>query len=297
VDLTRLGSDSIVTVNGRAGIFTPLTGADPTDAHSTANLEKIVDVLKQEVAALRTENAALTEKVADLSSPPRSTDDFAAGLQHTLDVLQQRLSSVDNNVSDFAVREFSLESKVHVDVTSLGTIGLRFVQPGESVNAATLSTVNITVVPMPKPSLDLPTSIPVNNAPVDAIDGLSDAQVAALRNSHVNTVSDFRTVALRATSQVSLVSMLGIDRETLGRYALLADLLTVSGLDRFKAAVLYDAGFTDTAALAIADAKDLVRRYARVAKKRADDDGYRPDDTVAATWIEAARLIRPGKDG
>jgi predicted flap endonuclease-1-like 5' DNA nuclease len=295
LDLTRLGTDSIVTVNGRPGIFTPLTGETATDAHSTTNLEKILDVLKEEIASLRTENAALDQKVAELSAPARSSDDFASGLQHTLDVLQQRLSSVDNSVSDFAVREFSLESKVHVEVTALGTIGLRFVQPGETVNAAALSTVNVTIVPMPKAPTDSPPATPKSNPAVDALDGLSSAQIEALRESHVNTVAEFRTVALRARTEAILVSLLDVDRKALGRYVSLADLLSIPGLDRVKAAVLHDAGFTDSASLAAASAKDVVRKYARVAKKRADDDGFRVDEGAASAWIDSARLLHPSQ--
>jgi hypothetical protein len=72
---------------------------------------------------------------------------------------------------------------------------------------------------------------------------------------------------------------------------LLAGLLTVPGLDRMKAAVLYDAGVTDAAALAAADPRDLARRYAVAAKRRRDDDGFRPSAEQAAEWIDAAAAL------
>jgi hypothetical protein len=293
LDLDRVGVDRIVTVDGRPGLFTPLVGADPTDAHSSENLEKIVDVLRQQVAQLQSENAALTAKLAELQSPARSSDDLAAGLQRSLDSLQQQLGEMANGVTNFAVREFALESKVHVDVTELGTIGFRFVQPGEDVNAAALSTVSLTVVPVPKPAAD--PAPPAADPAVDSIDGLSPAQVRSLRAAHVSTVSSFRQIATRARTSASLVSLLGVDRATLGRYTLLAGLLTVPGLDRTKAAVLYDAGLTDVPALAAADPADLVKRYARAAKARRDGDAFRPTAAEAAVWIAAAGRLVAGR--
>lgn len=281
-----------MTIAGQPGLFTPLVGADPTDVGSTKNLERVVEVLRAQVGHLQSENAALTAKIAELQNPPRSTDDFAAGMQHSLDVLQDRLATMDNSVSNFGVREFSLESKVHVDVTPLGTIGLRFVSPGEEVNAAALSTVSITVVPVPKPSADsVAAGTGTVDLSIDAIDGLSDDQVASLRRAHVTTVGSFQRIATRSTSTANLISLLGVDRDTLGRYTLLAGLLTVPGLDRLKAAVLYDAGITDVAALAQLKPAALGRRYATAAKRRKDDDGFRPSEEDAAAWIAAAQRL------
>jgi hypothetical protein len=281
-----------VTIAGQPGLFTPLVGADPTDVGSTKNLERVVEVLRAQVGHLQSENAALTAKIAELQNPPRSTDDFAAGMQHSLDVLQDRLATMGNSVSNFGVREFSLESKVHVDVTPLGTIGLRFVSPGEEVNAAALSTVSITVVPVPKPSADsVAAGTGTVDLSIDAIDGLSDDQVASLRRAHVTTVGSFQRIATRSTSTANLISLLGVDRDTLGRYTLLAGLLTVPGLDRLKAAVLYDAGITDVAALAQLKPAALGRRYATAAKRRKDDDGFRPSEEDAAAWIAAAQRL------
>lgn len=289
LDINRVAPERIVTVDGQPGLFTPLTGADPNDPPSTKNLEQVVELLRQQVAQLQGTNADLTAKLADAQSPATSSDDFAAGLQHSLDNLQDRLTDMGNATSNFAVREFSIESKVHVDVTSLGTIGFRFVQPGEDVDAAALSTVRISVVPVPKPAGDV--AAPVADPGVEAIDGLSSDQVTKLRAAHVTTVGSFAQVATRASTTASLVSMLGVDRDAIGRYTLLAGLLTVPGLDRVKAAVLYDAGITDVATLAAADPAALVRQYAAAAKRRSEDDGFRPSKDQAAEWIAAAASI------
>ena len=277
-------------------MFTPLVGADPHDVPSTDNLQKIVDVLKTEVGRLQVENKELSAKVADLSEPARSTDDFAAGLQHSLDVLQNRLSTMGNEVSNFAVREFQLESKVLVDVTPVGTIGFRFVQPGDTVDAAALSTLNVTVVPVPKPVPDdvvaaAPVLMTPANPGVEAIDGLTEPQVKALRSNHIGTVSEFRRAATETTATATLVSLLGVDRDALGRLTLLAGLLTVPGIERRQAAVLFDAGITDVASLAAISPAVLLRRYEKAASARPDDDGTRPTKADATAWIEAAKQL------
>lgn len=289
LDIQRVAPEQIVSIDGRPGLFTPLTGVDPNDPPSTKNLEQVVDLLRQQVAQLQSANADLAAKLAQAETQATSSDDLAAGVQHSLDTLQERLADMANATSNFAVREFSLESKVHVDVTALGTIGFRFVQPGEDVDAAALSTVRIAVVPVPKPASD--PAVVAADPGVEAIDGLSGDQVSKLRAAHVTTVGSFSKVATRASTTATLVSMLGIDRDALGRYTLLAGLLTVPGLDRMKAAVLYDAGVTDAAALAAADPRDLARRYAVAAKRRRDDDGFRPSAEQAAEWIDAAAAL------
>jgi hypothetical protein len=278
--LARVAADSIVTVDGRAGLFTPFVGDDPADVKSTANLEEVVDALRNQVAHLQSANADLSAKLDALESPSRSSDDLASGVQHALDGLQDQLAAMANPTSNFAVREFTLETKVHVDVTALGTIGFRFVQPGETVNAAALSTVSLTVVPLPKPVLDEPVAPVPADAPVEAIDGLTPAQLAALRGAHVTTASSFRKVATRATASAS-------------RFTLLAGLLAVPDLDRQRAAVLFDAGITDAGTLAAADPAALVKAYTKAAKARTDDDGFRPTADDAAAWIAAAAALSP----
>ena len=288
--LHRISSDSIVTVEGITGIFTPLAGLDPKNPDVAANLQKLVDSLRTELARLRQENAALTAKVAELSAPPRSSDDFAAGVQHALDSLQSRLSEMDNPTSDFAVREFTLESKVHLEVSALGTIGMRFVQPDEAVNAAALSTVSMTVVPMPKPADGTPTIASVQG--IEAIDGLTKEQIATLRANNVATTRDFYSAATRATTNATLVSMLGVGREELGRMVLLASLLTVPGVEKDSASLLFDAGFQDPGALAQGSTESVYQAVKQVARKRRMKVSILPSETDVAGWIGAAQAIR-----
>ena len=289
-DFRRIPGDQIVTVGNQTGLFVPLTGADATA--STANLEKIIDALRAQLASLQAQNAELTAKIAELENPPRSSDEFASGVQGALDVLADRLGTMANTTSNFAIREFNLESKVHVDVTPLGTIGFQFVQPGEQVNAAALSTVSITVVPVPKPAPESPPVDPAgSDQPLEAIDGLTAAQASALRAAHVTSVGAFARLTTRAEATAQLVSMLGVDRDQLGRFTLLAGLLTVPGLDRLKAAVLFDAGIRDVATLASADPVALVDSYAKTAAARPDDDTWRPSVADTTAWADAAKNL------
>ena len=302
-----VATDEIVTIGDRTGIFTPLTskGGDNTD-----NLSKIVDVLRGELAEAKSSAAALQAKLDALTAPPRSADNLAEGVQNALDSLADRLGAMTNTTSNFAVREFILESKVHVDVTALGTIGFQFVKPGEAVNAAALSTVTLTVVPIPKPVPDpVDTSggpaaagtvavagpgggraVRGADSPLEAL-GLSPAQADALRGAHVTTTSELARVATHATATAELVSMLGVTREELGRYVLLAGLLTVPGLDGTKARVLYEAGIHDVAALAGMKPATVVNRYAKAAASVEGAGRWRPKEADAESWVVAARAL------
>lgn len=288
-----IGTDEIITVGGRTGIFTPLSGKD---AENTENLGKIVDVLRSELAEVRADNAALQAKVDDLTVPARSADNLAAGVQNALDELADRLGAMSNATSDFAVREFTLESKVHVDVTEVGTIGFQFVRPGEVVNAAALSTVTLTVVPVPKPVVDPVdgvVGVVAPDSPVESL-GVSEEQATRLRAAHIATTRDFARIATRATATAQLVSMLGVSREELGRYTLLAGLLTVPGLDRVKAAVLYAAGIRDVATLAAVAPAKLVTRYAKAAAELDGAGRWRPKVVDAQEWVAAAKALVRG---
>jgi hypothetical protein len=289
-----VGTDEIITIGDRTGIFTPLTGKD---ADNTENLSKIVQVLRSELAEARADNAGLQAKLDELTTPARSADNLAEGVQNALDGLADRLGAMTNATSNFAVREFILESKVHVDVTAVGTIGFQFVRPGETVNAAALSTVTMTVVPVPKPVPDVVAGEPSTpavraaDAPLEAIHGLSGAQAAALRGAHITTTSEFARVATRATATAELVSMLGVTRTELGRFTLLAGLLTVPGLDGTKAGVLYEAGIRDVATLARTTPAKVVSQYAKAAATVEGAGRWRPKAADAEAWIAAAKAL------
>ncbi len=98
-------------------------------------------------------------------------------------------------------------------------------------------------------------------------------------------------MATRATATAELVSMLGVTRSELGRFTLLAGLLTVPGLDGTKAGVLYEAGIGDVATLARTTPAKLVSRYAKAAAAVEGAGRWRPKVADVEAWIAAAKVL------
>src|SRR5262245_38336981 len=100
---------------------------DPVSAASTS-VTGVVAALQKQVAALRRQNALLTAELR-AARPHTSPEDFAAAVQRSVDKLQSQLAAMTNSVSNFAVREFKLETNVQLHVTSLGELTYSFVSP------------------------------------------------------------------------------------------------------------------------------------------------------------------------
>ncbi|HYR12361.1 MAG TPA: hypothetical protein VEQ60_31530, partial [Longimicrobium sp.] len=137
-----------------------------------SNLQKQVSELQTSNTALRSELVTLQEQdlrsreqIVELTQKAiqledqlsqqgaragREPDDFASAVSHSLDTLQTRLAGLSNPLTDFAVREFSIDARVAVNVTPLGTVEYRFIRPGETVAPAAVSNVSMKVVPVPK---------------------------------------------------------------------------------------------------------------------------------------------------
>ena len=286
--IERLSTDQIVTVDGRVGLFTPLTAGAGTDPTSTDNLQAVVDVLRKQVADLQSTNAGLTAQLAAVSEASTSSDEFASGVQHSLDVLQDKLATMENSVSTFAVREFSMQSKVLVDVSDLGTIGLRFVKPGEDVESTSLSTVSITVVPLPKEAAPASGTAPAPTDPaVDEIDGLS-----ARPDRHpAKGPCHLGEVLPAGRHQIEHLGAAGrhAGRRSGHRWAAHPARRPAG---RPRPGSDDGGGPATTRSHRCGDPgrrqpKDLVRSYAAAAKKRKDDDGFRPTVELAQAWIDA----------
>jgi hypothetical protein len=292
IELEDVGPQQLVTIDGRTGVFIPIARPDPADPQSTDNLQVIVDVLARQVSALQRENAELRAKLAD--RPGRSADDIAAAVQRSVDVLQDRLTQMQNPVTNFGLREFSLQSKVHVDVTPVGTLDLQFVRPGEEVAPEALSTLSVTIVPVPKPQPEpgSPTPAPQPGPALAAL-GFDERAQHTLRASHVNTAGDLATLGTRVSATATLSAMLGIERDELADRIALAGLLTLPGVDLDRAAVLAAAGYRDTAAVAAANAGELAGRYADAAAARPDDHrgALVGDDLLDVNRHELAGLV------
>ena len=287
IELDDVAPQRLVTVDGRLGLFTPVEGDDAKA--STDNLSEIVDVLRRQVEQLQQKNADLTAEIEAI--PPRSADDVAAAIAASVDSLQGRLGQMDNAVTNFGLREFSLQSKVRVDVTALGTLGFHFVQPGDQLPAEALSTLSVTLVPVPKEQPLDPAAGPTT-AGADLHDlGFSQPDIALLRSQHVNTAAELASVGTPASATATLASMLGTDRVDLADRIAQATLTTLPELDLARAAVLRSTGLGTVAALAASTPDAVAEQYAAAADAVAGDDGWRPSREVAAGWVATAAAV------
>ena len=291
--LTAVDPEQIITVNGQLGLFTPLShqpnaAPDPT---ADQNLEIVVNSLKTEITGLQRDNAKLQAQLDATANPPRSPEDFAAAVQHSLDKLQSQLSLMTNPVCNFALKEFRLETNVHVDVSALGDVSYRFLQFNEKADPATISKIVLDVVPLPKTST---IGVFTQNlfqpyASVSLIEGLPADVINTLHQNQIDSLSDLLYAGTRARSNVALAALLNIDRVKLAGWLQAAELLTIQGVDGGSATVLIGAGITSLATLATLAPADLVTKLnAEVtALKRTD---VKPlDEATATLWINAAK--------
>jgi hypothetical protein len=240
--------DFFIVHDGRHGIFVPL-GKDGELLPEPGTGGEELAALRREVVRLTEENLQLKKKLETMERPPTSPDDLASALQGAVDSLQGRLSSLDNPVSNFAVKEFRLEAQVRVDVNALGQIGYRFARPGEN---EALSRLTLDLVPLPKPSSDgpPPACVPLSILGLDSIEGLTQEARRVLHENQIFSVQDFLTAGTRVRSRVELRRLLGEERERLGLCLAQAELLSVPGLTPPVARVLSEAGFRGLADLA-----------------------------------------------
>jgi hypothetical protein len=240
--------DFFIVHEGRPGIFVPL-GKDGELLPEPGTRGDELAALRREVARLTEENLQLKKKLETVDQPPSSPDDLASALQGAVDSLQGRLSSLDNPVSNFAVREFRLEAQVKVDVDALGRIGYRFPRPGET---EALSRLTLDLVPLPKPSSDgpPPASVPLSTLGLDAVEGLTQEARRVLHENRIFSVQDFLAAGTRVRSRVELRRLLGEEREKLGLCLAQAELLSVPGVTPPMARALSEAGFRGLADLA-----------------------------------------------
>jgi hypothetical protein len=198
-------------------------------------------------------------------------------VRRSLDKLQTSLSSMTNPVSNFAVRSFRLETQVRVQVSALGEVEYRFVEPDERPDAATLSKVTLEVAPLPKQSA-VATFTPDAFKPdtgIEQIPGLKDEQLRLLHQHQIDAVGDFLAAGTRARSQLELVSLLKTDRVTLASWLGSAELLTLQGIDSSRAI----AELTPAA---------LIERFEGAHKQLPQLAVKAPTQEEAAHWIQAA---------
>ncbi len=247
---------------------------------------------REEVVALKQTVIQLREKLeGGRARAGREPDDFASAVSHSLDTLQSRLSGLSNPLTDFAVREFSIDAKVAVNVTQFGTVEYRFIQPGEAVDEAAISNVKMTVVPVPKQTQAGSWS-PVDFTPtadVEEIRGIGRRLRQELRDQGIYTVGDLLHAAGRVRGSVELASMLQVERYRVEEWLGHAQLLTVRGIDGRIAGVLREIGIRSLEQLAAQDpavlAAQLNGQVERTGRKRVSA----VSGTQVIPWVTAAR--------
>ncbi len=292
--LKRLGNDTIVSVNGVTGVFTPLTGADnaPVSGDERKNLLSIIDQLKKELAARHAEVLMLQQELATLRDLPSSApEDFATAVQQSLDELQQRMANMHNGVSSFAVRDFKLDASVFVQVTPTGGMAYRFVQPGEDIEAAAVSRLSLQVVPIPKNDARgvWTSDLFAPDVPVSAMPEVDATVAARLEKAGVYSIGEFVQVATRARAQAQLQALLGVQRERIALWAQQAALMTLRGANGAAAVVLMRAGLGSFDALAATAPALVAQRYEQARAALTSVVAPAVDDALAAQWVRAAR--------
>lgn len=281
-------ADRIVQQGGQIGVFSPLTDTNgvPADDDSRRNLAKVIQSLENEIAKLKQENDALRQANVH---PPTKPKDFASALQNSVDQIQIQLASMLNPISDFAVKEFSLDVNVSIGVDRSGEIEYNFIPLGSTVPADRLTHLTVTLVPLPKRTVRSSWSDSSLNLsrPITDIAGLGDPDLRTLYDSRLYTIGDLLAAGSRLRSTLELAALLKVDRERLANWMTAAELLTVPGISKERAAVLTQCDVTTLALLAQQTAETLsVRLNERIA---ACGSGATPVTTADCdTWIRTA---------
>ena len=249
---------------------------------------------REKIVALQQTEITLREQLGQTQAQAgREPDDFASAVGHSLDTLQTRLAGLSNPLTDFAVREFSIDAKVAVNVTRLGTVEYRFIQPGEKVDPVAVSNVKMTVVPVPKQT-QAGSWGPVEFTPsagVEEIRGVGRQLRQQLNQEGIYTVGDLLHAGGRVRGTVELVSLLEVDRYRVEEWLGHAQLLTIRDVDGRTAGVLYELGVRTLEQLAAANPETLAAAFngqvQRTGRKRVGE----VNAAKVTPWIVAARTF------
>ena len=278
MNLKPVGTSSLVNLEGRLGVFTPVA----EDGSGADNTEAVIAALRKELVRLESENAALRRQLAEVEAArKRSPDDFASAVAHTLDTLQHKLAQTTNPVSRFAVREVAIDAQVTVDVSPLGTLEYRFVRPEDDIDPSKLSRIRLDLVPLPREDAGLSAS--PEFSPWAGVEDIADLLVAGSR----------------LKSSAELAALVGVDRQRLAEWMGHAELLSVRTIEPRAADVLWTVGIRSLETLAGAAAVEVVEKYNAEVARRAHKSLAPIDAAQAASWIEAAKKYhgRPREGG
>jgi Domain of unknown function (DUF4332) len=241
--------------------------------------------------------SALVCSARDGAAPLSPQEDFASAVSSAIDSLQTQMSQMSNRVSDFAVREASLQVKVSLEVTPLGTLNYRLVRPEDPIDPQKISTLSLTVVPVPKPEGHCALKPAQVNTEVGVAEvaGIGDALSARLHRNNIYTVGEFLQAGTRARSAVQLAALLEVDRRCLSELMAQAQLLMLNGIDGPTAEVLHSAGIRGFNDLAALTSEEVVSRYERRAAALGQKRPARINPAAVKAWIDTARIyLRTG---
>ena len=286
MEFKPVGSSSLVNVDGRLGVFTPVTDGDS----GADNAEAVIAALRKELTRLENENAVLRRQLAEVEAArKRSPDDFASAVAHTLDTLQHKLAQTTNPISRFAVREVAIDAQVTVDVSLLGTLEYRFVRPEDTIDPSKLSRIRLDLVPLPREDAGLSTGPEFSPwAGVEDIIGVGETWRGALNRQQIYTISDLLVAGSRLKSSAELAALVGVERTRLAEWMGHAELLSVRAIDPRAADVLWAVGIRSLAMLAGASAEEVAAKYNHEVARRAQKSLAQIDAAQAKAWIDAA---------
>jgi hypothetical protein len=286
MEFKPVGSSSLVNVDGRLGVFTPVTDGDS----GADNAEAVIAALRKELTRLENENAVLRRQLAEVEAArKRSPDDFASAVAHTLDTLQHKLAQTTNPISRFAVREVAIDAQVTVDVSPLGTLEYRFVRPEDTIDPSKLSRIRLDLVPLPREDAGLSTGPEFSPwAGVEDIIGVGETWRGALNRQQIYTINDLLVAGSRLKSSAELAALVGVERTRLAEWMGHAELLSVRAIDPRAADVLWAVGIRSLAMLAGASAEEAAAKYNHEVARRAQKSLAQIDAAQAKAWIDAA---------
>ncbi|MBI5550035.1 MAG: DUF4332 domain-containing protein [Desulfobacterales bacterium] len=293
--LQRTESEELIDHNGRYGLFTPLTSDKEEAGEATEdNLHAIIEIMRQDIGRLQQKNLQLEDQLRQVViKPPRTPDDVMTAITHSVDSLQAKLAKMTNPVSDFVLREFTIETKAYVDITPLGMIEYRFIQPGDAIDPACLSQLRMTLAPVPKKeaagSWSGPGFTPFED--IEEIQGIGEVNKKRLNSHNIYTVSDLLHAGTRVRSRVELAALLEVDHKRLSQWMSHAELLTVKEIDARAAELLFEIGISSLAGLAAAEATGLVEFYNQRVQEKGQAVLKPIDAAMVQRWIDTAKAF------
>ena len=288
---SELLQERVIEHEGQVGVFSPLTDAQgvPPDEEASRSVAKVIQSLEDEVGALKKANAELSRVAV---RPPVRSQDFALALQNVVDQVQLQLGSTLNGVSDFGVKEFTLELKACLSVNASGEVEYTLVPLDSNVAAEKLSRIQMTIVPLPKKGV--PDRL--NNAqldlskPLSSLPGLKSSDLDALYRNRLYTLGDLLITGSRLRSTVEFAALLKVDRERLASWLVNAQLLALPGMNSATKKLLARCGIRNVASIAQQEATQLLAKLNKeAAKTKLTSQPLSVEDSKR--WIEAAANI------